>query len=137
MFYILALGPKFNYDNTKITEKDIFEIFKSIESQIYKIPSNKITIIRNDVVRSVTNEIHNQQLNKKHIAYGEIFFFFLEDLKLTHKFLEDKDILVTRADEGNKTILVKKQFYVKEATKLLSNTKLKSNDNTNQYTENP
>ena len=115
---ILALGPKFSYNNPEITEKVIFDTIKSFESQIYKIPINNRANVRFNIVNTLKNEQKNNKFKKTHSTFGEKLF--LDNLKETEKFLKDqKEIIITKADKRNKTVVLTKQMYINESNKLL------------------
>ena len=54
---ILSLSPHIGYDNSIISQNDIFDIIQTIDVHMYKIPNINSEFVKNDASRIVLNAI--------------------------------------------------------------------------------
>lgn len=107
----LSLGPNFNlpYQNKEIP---IIKIITSVESCIANEPNT-------DIIRPEINNIIYNFINKKCQETHKTNIFQIDFLK-TKKFLkENNDIMVTRADKGNSTVILERQDYNNKTIQML------------------
>lgn len=106
----LALGHKFSI---KPEPKDLNmkTLLADIENLIYMYPNNQKNIIR----AKVTNVITNYKFQPAHNNYLRHLF-----LKTKKFFKNHEDILITKADKGNITVIIKKEDYLKKSLDILS-----------------
>lgn len=109
MKYILSLGPKFNLDRRQVP---YHEIISSVELGICSMVESEKTLVRNEVCNILNNnKIHANQHSckdfKEKILRGR--------LKETKEFLKSNpELLVTKADKGNITVVITKEYYSKK-----------------------
>lgn len=111
---ILSLGPKFTIDYNR---KDI-PIKRIVTDAEYCISKQELSEdMKNEKRLEVTNIITNHMIkNKNNQKINKID----TDFKETKCFLKDNDdLLVTKSDKGNKTVLLKKDDYVGKMNELL------------------
>ena len=124
---ILRLGDKFNFiDN--LCKNNVLEIIKNIEYFL------KEKTVEFEFSKNIRNKIVNI-LSKQHNKNFSLHFFDKKlkvDLKRTKEFLShDNNLLVTRADKGNSTVVIEKQKYVEKMINLFSDSKYYSIINEN------
>lgn len=115
--YLLSLGEKYNlpYSNKLFPLKqiivDVEYIIDQIEDEDLKVET------RNKAINVITNYINTQKGKNKTIINKTIF----SDITSTHKFLKNhNDIIITKADKGNTTVVMYKCEYVDKALLLLN-----------------
>ncbi len=109
---VLGLGPKFGlpYEHKKMP---IIKTLSGIESYLYNNPS--ADEIRAKVINITTNFLNNYKRSKNSDK------FILQLVNKTKKFLADnQQIIVIKADKGNKTIIMNRSEYEESMDKLLN-----------------
>nr|CAH7767041.1 unnamed protein product [Callosobruchus chinensis] len=111
----LALGPKFLVEpilNKDLPMKSLLGDVDCITSRISDPHQQNLYVTR--ATNIITNFFHNSR-NKKHT-------FFHNLLNKTRRFLMDHpEIIVTRADKGNVTVIMLKQLYIDLCSDLINN----------------
>ncbi|KAJ8680706.1 hypothetical protein QAD02_016493 [Eretmocerus hayati] len=111
---ILSLGDKYN-QAIRPTRTDILDILKNIENTInpynpniyFDIDAQERNVIRNKILKFA----YHYNPDKTPITEQERVIEM--NKKLTSKFISDNpDILITKSDKGNKTVLIYKDDYV-------------------------
>ncbi|XP_011858524.1 PREDICTED: uncharacterized protein LOC105556066, partial [Vollenhovia emeryi] len=115
----LSLGDKFglpfNHSNKNNRLKYVLDVIKNFECNSYKIPDNIIDDTRLRIATSLSKSLRKT----KHIQFMERKL--LTDFTECNKFLlENKDIMVTKADKGQVTVIMDKNKYVNQMKDLLS-----------------
>lgn len=111
---LLALGPKFALNHTK-ADFPIVDIIKDIEFIIDLTPDidNK-----NNLRARCTNAISNHAYKLKSAQHSDCY---TRAFHLSKKFLKENDnLIVTRADKGNVTVLMYRDLYVNKMAELLN-----------------
>ena len=121
----LALGPKFSLPISP-KEVDIFRLISEIESIITCIPVGEQDLVRSRATNLVTNFIH----------FNSYFQPPSQDLENeTKRFLKNHlNLIVTKSDKGNVTVIMNKNAYTQKSLELLKDTdpyKLINKDPTN------
>ena len=111
---ILRLGPDFNSQFTTNKNNHIFEIVKELEANLIKFPEKCHDELRHRILsissKYLKKSTHNSDLDKS-IEKG---------IKLKREFLKNnKELLVTKADKGNITVILNKQNYLDKMQNLL------------------
>ncbi|XP_071653548.1 uncharacterized protein [Temnothorax longispinosus] len=132
----LSLGDRFALPVDRKDKNDrvnsVVDIIKNFESNIH--------LIAEDIVEEARDRISNSLFRflrkDKHTNY--IDRFLLQEFKFCRSFLRDNDdVLVTKADKGQVTVVMERNTYINRMTDLLSDSltykKLK-NDPTRQIT---
>ena len=103
---IIRLGDKFSSSSVSSKNEHIFEIVKDLETSIHKIPEEKQDEFRHKVL-----SLSSKYINKpKHIS--DFDRLIAKNIKYTQEFLKDeKQLLVTKADKGNITVVLNKSDY--------------------------
>lgn len=115
---LLSLGDKFNLPYTK-EQLPIDQLIIDIEYILEQCnDSDKITL-RNQCINILTNFI-----NSNHSNYEKHFNYLLDCAKKTFKFVKDHsdEVVITRADKGNNTVLIKRSEYEQKTLDSLSDT---------------
>ncbi|XP_011858224.1 PREDICTED: uncharacterized protein LOC105555793 [Vollenhovia emeryi] len=114
---ILSLGDKFglpfNHRNSIDREKLVLETIKNVELNSYKITDNALADIRSRIAHSLHNflRVTKQDFLDKHI---------LNEYAKCNRFLRDNDdVLVTKADKGQVTVIMNKNKYKNQIIELL------------------
>ena len=116
---ILRLGDKFNF-TADFNKKNILDIIKNLEYFLNEktVDSKYSKNIRNKIINIV---------NKHNRTKFSLDFFDKKlkiDLIITKEFLsKENNLLVTRADKGNSTVVIEKQKYVEKMINLFSDSK--------------
>ncbi|KYN24352.1 hypothetical protein ALC57_04050 [Trachymyrmex cornetzi] len=94
------------------------ELIKQIEFNIIKSDDNTKKSIRNDTIQiQKKNSLHNYKTN-------EIDCILKEGMNATKKFItQNPEILITRADKGNSTVVINTNDYKKSMHNLLADNK--------------
>ena len=102
---IIRLGDKFTSSFVSSKNEHIFEIVKDLETNIHKIPEEKQYEFRHKVL-----SLSSKYINKpKNISDFNRSIANNIQVKSTQDFLKDeKQLLVTKADKGNITVVLKK-----------------------------
>ncbi|KYN20065.1 hypothetical protein ALC57_07591 [Trachymyrmex cornetzi] len=113
--FILQLGQKFNLPNNVINKENIkIEFVKHIENNLIKLDENTKNYIRKDAI-PILNNInfsHTNDPNNVIIKKG------MKDLI---KFINNHpDILITRADKGNTTVVLNRNDYNSKMYEILN-----------------
>jgi len=117
---ILSLGDKFalpldvkNYHDRRDTT---INVIKNFETSCYKFPENSGIL---DKLRAIMVSLINKQLySSKHLNYFDSRM--LKEFYKCRKFLRDnEELLVTRADKGQVTVIMNKQTYINKMNKTL------------------
>lgn len=116
---VLSLGDKFALPvipNNKIDRiNTAVDIIKNIEYDSYKIPDNIVNETRSQIALS----LHKFLSTTPHVNYEDRFI--IDQFKKCKQFLcEHKDLLVTNADKGQVTVIMKKDSYINQMTTILS-----------------
>lgn len=113
--YILSLGPKFNMD---VKEIPYHEIIASVECGMYSVNEPEKTLLRNEVCNILkNNKIHKNQHRTKDFRVK----FLRHRVKEAKEFLrENQNLIVTRADKGNITVIITKEEYSRKMNSLFS-----------------
>lgn len=120
---VLSLGDKFNlpYSNDNLPIKqtiiDTECIIDQIQDEEQKIQK------RNQFVNIFSNFINNTKKPQDHLTIlddNNKLIPFSQALKDTKLFIKQEDILVTKADKGNVTVVIKKEDFHKKTSELLS-----------------
>ena len=112
---IIRLGDKFSSSFVSSKNEHIFEIVKDLETNIHKIPEEKQDEFRHKVL-----SLSSKYINKpKHIS--DFDRSIAMKIKSTQEFLKDeKQLLVTKADKENITVVLNKSDYNKKMNDLLN-----------------
>lgn len=115
---VLRLGEKFN-PPIKSTEIPFSNYICDVESLLLHCENDETKVdIRNRLVNILTN-FKSRTKHKKMLNDWEIKF--LKDLKSTQKFVkEHQELIITRADKGNVTVILYKNDYLSKLTDMLS-----------------
>ena len=114
---LLQFGDRFSlpFDGNK--NKLIFEFIKDIESNIIKCNENERLEIRNHIVPKLNDFIENE------FSYSSFDKKLLQLYKFNTKFQKDNpDLLFTRADKGNITVVMSKENYIDKMNVVLQDT---------------
>lgn len=132
---ILALGPTFCFNN-KLTKKSLIELTTDCEFIINNQERNEEekSILRSDIVRLIKN--FNIKEDKKKENNN-----ILKLVKKTQNFFKKHpEVIITRSDKGNKTVLINKQDYEEKLLTLIEDPtvyiKLNSDPTSKYQTEN-
>jgi hypothetical protein len=102
---VLALDPQFNLPN--FNKKDKHKITSHLESIVLAAPQ--------ELQESIRNKLINVPLPNSHKSYfGSIAFN-----KTLSQIKKDKDIIVTRADKGNTTVILNRSDYLEKMAEIL------------------
>ena len=115
---ILSLGDNFNFTN-ELNKSDYFELLKCLQFSMYRIikRNNNSDKIYRKVISAVNKNLHN----KNHISYTDKQI--TKKLNLTKNFLKNNpDVLVTKANKGNSTVILTYEFYNNKVENELLNT---------------
>ena len=102
---VLLLGLNFSVSQSYIPKADILA---NIEKGIKNLPDNIASIIRSKVV---------DVLNKKHRSIPNLS---IKEKKALRNLRDDKNIVITKADKGNCTVIIDKEKYEEKIFKLLN-----------------
>ncbi|XP_024892886.1 uncharacterized protein LOC112468084 [Temnothorax curvispinosus] len=136
VFKFLSLGDRFalpiDTKNKKDRVNSVVDIIKNFEFNIYQIPDDIVDEARD----RISNSLFKFLRKNKHTNY--IDRFILQEFKFCKRFLCDNDdLLVTRADKGQVTVILERNTYVNKMIDLLNDSltykKLK-NDPTRRIT---
>lgn len=116
---VLGVGPKFSLP---LTRKDINfpQIIKDVEICIenHSLDSTEKNLLRSQTINILTNyqnKLSNQEKDNR----------LLKDLEKTRDFIKKHpDIIISRADKGNSTVLINKSEYYDEMEKIFSDQQL-------------
>ena len=113
--YILQLGQLFNLPNI-VTNKDkiMFEFIKHIENNIIKLDDRTKNLIRKDSI-PILNSIKYSSPNS---SIDTLLNLGLKELKLF--VTNHPNLLITRADKGNTTIILTINDYIYKIYEILS-----------------
>lgn len=113
VYEVLALGPKFSLVPQKSDIK-ICDIIKDLESCMPLTPLDDRDTIRGKTTNLITNFL--QDTNTKNTDIDRKY-------TKTRAFLkENNNLIVTRADKGNSTVILEKQDYTNKMLNLLEDT---------------
>ncbi|XP_071573819.1 uncharacterized protein [Temnothorax nylanderi] len=115
----LSLGGNFALPINPSEKKDrvcaSLDIIKNFEFNTYKIPDKAVDETR----RLITNSLHKFLSLNKHMNH--IDRYFTKEFIICKKFLRDNDdVLVTKADKGQITVILDKNSYVNQMTGMLN-----------------
>ncbi|XP_071579195.1 uncharacterized protein [Temnothorax nylanderi] len=116
---ILCLGDKFGLPISNLNKKDrlnsVLEVIKNVKYYNFKFPVKCLNGIRN----SVSNTLSTFLNNSKHLNH--IDRYVLNGFQMCKRFLIDNDdVLVTKADKGQITVVMDKSDYINRMTELLN-----------------
>lgn len=115
---ILSLGNKFGAPIVNKKQIAVLEFIKNTKSIDYKVSEGEL----NEIRRSLTSCIRRSINSSSHISM--INRTIDNEIRACNKFTRNnKDILVTRADEGPATVIVNKQDHVSKMEELLADKK--------------
>ena len=114
---VLKLGKKFNF-NDKVDNKIILEMVKNLEVYLNKHTDLKqCNKIRSHFL-SIISKFQNRVLSNNSTFEKQLKI----DIELTKTFIKNnKDLLITKADKGSATVIIKKSAYLEKMTTLLIN----------------
>lgn len=116
---VLRLGEKFSSNFLSSKNSQIFEIVKDVEIN----KENKINNNEQDAVRQKLTSIAHKHLNKPQFI-NDTDRLILDNIKKTKEFINNnEDLLVTKADKGNVTVILNKKDYNDGMFELLNNEK--------------
>ncbi|XP_011859448.1 PREDICTED: uncharacterized protein LOC105556944 [Vollenhovia emeryi] len=132
----LSLGSNFGlpYDHTNKHDRlhTVVDVLKNFETNCYKLPTNELQSIRG----SVATSLHRFLCKTKH--QNPLDRYILNQFTACKKYLyNNNDILVTKADKGQVTVIMNRQDYINNMTFLLSDKstyKIIKNDPINKLT---
>ncbi|KAJ8681931.1 hypothetical protein QAD02_017723 [Eretmocerus hayati] len=113
---ILNLGDRYNHA-LKPNQRDILNILKNVEntinpfsfSQQKEFTEREMNTIRNKILKHINN------YNPKKIPISEYEHDVEYNVRCTRKFMkENGDILITKSDKGNKTVLIYREIYIQK-----------------------
>lgn len=115
----LSLGGKFglpfNHNSKQDSKLFTLNVIKNFEQNSYRLNNNLLNDTRNCIANSLNrlkNKRKHQNFISKHI---------LSEFSKCKKFLaENKDILVTRADKGQVTVIMNNDKYLHQMSELLN-----------------
>lgn len=132
---VLSLGPKFNLEYTDNKHLPIDNIIANIEASIDHLNENNKNDIRSNVCKVITN-FKNTTSKTKSSQHHDTKLNY-KQIKETKQFIKkNPQIVITKPDKSNKTVILNKQDYEEKMNFLLSDSntyeKLKT-DPTNKY----
>ncbi|XP_053681982.1 uncharacterized protein LOC128732703 [Sabethes cyaneus] len=118
MEVLLSLGPNFALPSCKIDKIVFFHLIAEIENIL---KTNTDTAVQDRTRCSITNSVLNHIYHNNHTNQTDHCLQFYNDaVKITKTFLkENPDVLVTKSDKGNKTVLISKDDYQTKMMQLL------------------
>ena len=113
---VLKLREKFNF-NDKVDNKIILEMVKNLELYLNKHTDFKQSNKIRSHFLSIISKFHNRVLSNNSTVEKQLKI----DIKLTKTFIKNnKDLLITKADKGNATVIMKKSAYLERMTTLFN-----------------
>lgn len=109
--HILSLGPSFNFENNKAP---YHSIITSIETAIRELDEEEKISIRNETCNIMKN--HSMAHRKKSFKEKLLTKYLVETKSF---FKEHPEVLVTKADKGNITVVMDKPVYINKMENLL------------------
>lgn len=109
--HFLSMGSKFALKTT-LNDINISKLLAEVESILTEFPPDKIDEIRSKAINIITNYIHKNKSKKTNIDKDEL------DTRLFLK--SNPDILITKADKGNVTVILDKNDYITKSLELLN-----------------
>ncbi|KAJ8677828.1 hypothetical protein QAD02_013615 [Eretmocerus hayati] len=115
---ILSLGETFNF-TVPLQKSLVFEFLKGSERFLTRYQDIFYTdFVRNDLIKSLDHYLKNSN----RVSYQDRIIF--NSIKKTSKFLKDNpNLLVTKADKGNSTVIISKDEYKRKMLDMLSDPK--------------
>lgn len=108
---MLSLGPKFSV-RPNITDVNLPRLLSDLDYAVQCVDKRSQNVLTAKVVNVVTNFLNNRKKN------NDVYNDLLVD---TRKFFKENDeILITRSDKGNATVLIDRSRYKELALTLLS-----------------
>ncbi|XP_055714379.1 uncharacterized protein LOC129808618 [Phlebotomus papatasi] len=107
---LLGLSPRFSLPYGQLPPQVVLHMLAEIEDVIHLLPNddnnnNKKRMIRSKIAQLINTRLTNHRLNP-HDKY------FLHLQSETRKFIqENRNLIITRSDKGNKTVLMWKEDY--------------------------
>lgn len=115
---ILSLGQNFSPPFVNKKHVPVLEILKNFESRSFLIEADN----RNEARLDLTNLIMKNLNNKKHVSVFDKTF--IKHLKTCNDFLaKNKQLLITRADKGQSTVIINRDDYNNKMVQLLNDEK--------------
>jgi len=112
---LLQLGNNFNFPSTNIKQITL-DLIKNIENSIEKLNKTSKIEARNKIIAIIENMNNIHNLNKTDRT-------LLNWFSLTKKFVKDNNnLIITRADKGNTTVVIDKIDYKQKMLTMLSDT---------------
>lgn len=112
---VLRLSDNFCSSFLINKNKIVFETIKDLETNIYKIPEDQ----RDEFRKRVINTSSNFLKKSHHISVTDRVI--AKNIKETNKFVsENKNLLITKADEGNITVILNRKDYIKKCENILN-----------------
>ena len=116
---MLKLGENFNF-NDKVDNKIIPEMVKNLELYLNKHTDFKQSNKIRSHFFSIICKFHNRVLSNNSTFEKQLKI----DIKLTKTFIKNnEDLLITKADKGNATVIMKKSGYLEKMTALFNDGK--------------
>ena len=126
---ILSLGQNFSVPATDKRHLPLLEILKNFESRSFLIDHT----VRNEARIELTNMVLNNLNKTKHT--NQFKRTFSKQLRACNKFLdENKQLLITRADKGQSTVIMDWDDYERKMLLLLNDEKTYKKLDENQGT---
>ena len=114
---VLSLGEKFNFC-PQTDKKSVLHIYKNLENFIQMNELPDVDLVREKIVHCIIKD----GKNKKHLTSFEKNLQY--NIKKTRTFLRhNKDLLITRADKGNATVIINNNTYINKVELQLNDTK--------------
>lgn len=129
--HVLALGSKFHFNdncNINTVKNSLLSTLANIKFSFQNLDNNRLTAIRSQVIQLFKTHFNNFLYSKHRNSLHCSEILLLQHIALTKRFLkEHPDLIVTKADKGNVTVLMHRSDY-------LTKTKVLHSD-TNTYTK--
>jgi len=123
--YCLSLGPNYNH-GTQNNQSNIITTIKNTENLVKNIPQDQADTIRNMISKSTVNII-NYKKTPKELRLEQFHSVALK--QSIHFRKNNEDLVITKADKGQVTVILYEKEYTEKAMRLL--------DDNNTYTKLP
>jgi hypothetical protein len=123
MRLLLSFGPKFSINKGNITEKDCFKIICDIEYILQSVRNiSERQRIRNNLVGFIQNKILGNRGNLSHTTkyLNQILIITTDFIQKHNEENPDREIMVTIADKGGKSVVLFKKQYHESMLAMLS-----------------
>lgn len=116
--YAISLSSKFNY-HTQDVKADTFEVIKNIEDTIAALGTDKTqeNCTRETIIINV-KFVQNSRQTEQKCVLDRYFTGIFKQIRFSNK--RNEDLVVTRANKGQVTVIINQSEYLKIALAMLN-----------------